>query len=155
MHHVKQMNINHIIAACCSSYISGFPNCGMCTTSGMWRPSRWQANKPTTFCLSPQKYIHSYGFYLSDSVNYFPNFCVLLLLCFNNGHYNFSQPLSSCHMCPFWFSKLLIEWYLVDWVFLEQGGTWWQYGSHKWYVLRKSLRTTVIYESWFKITLGN
>jgi len=46
------------------------------------------------------------------------------------------------HLCQFWFSKLLIEWYLVDWVFLEQGGTWWQYGSHKWYVMRKSLGTT-------------
>ena len=40
-------------------------------------------------------------------------------------------------MCQFWFSKLLIAWYLVDWVFLEQGGTWWQCGSHKWYAMRK------------------
>jgi len=28
---------------------------------------------------------------------------------------------------------------LAHWLFLEQGGTWWQYGSHKWYAIRKSL----------------
>ena len=46
-----------------------FPNCGTRTTSGTRRPSRWYASRPTTFCLSSQKYIHSYVFYLSGSVN--------------------------------------------------------------------------------------
>ena len=45
-------------------------------------------------------------------------------------------------MCQFCFSRLLIEIYLAHWLFLEQGGTWWQYGTHKWYAIRKSLRTT-------------
>jgi len=32
---------------------------------------------------------------------------------------------------------------LVDLVvLLEQGGTWWQYGTHKWYAIRKSLEIT-------------
>jgi len=39
-----------------------FPNCGTRTTSGTRRPSRWYANRPTTFCSSSQKYIHSYVF---------------------------------------------------------------------------------------------
>ena len=47
------------------------------------------------------------------------------------------------HLCQSWLSKLLMEWYLVDWVVLEQGGTWWQYGTHKWYPIRKSLGITV------------
>jgi len=46
-----------------------FPNRGTSTTSGTRRPSRWYANRPTTFCLSSQKSIHSYVFYLSGSVN--------------------------------------------------------------------------------------
>jgi len=33
------------------------------------KPSRWYANRPTTFCLSSQKYIHSSVFYLSGSVS--------------------------------------------------------------------------------------
>jgi len=27
--------------------------------------------------------------------------------------------------------QILIEWYLAHWLFLEQGVTWWQYGTHK------------------------
>ena len=29
--------------------------------------------------------------------------------------------------------------------FLEKGGTWWQYGAHKWYVMRKSLGTAALH----------
>jgi len=46
------------------------------------------------------------------------------------------------HLCQLWFSKPLIERYLAHWLFLEQGGTCWQYGTHKWYATRKSLGTT-------------
>jgi len=49
-------------------------------------------------------------------------------------------------LCQFWFSRLLIEWYLAHWLFLEQGGTWWQYGTQKWYAIRKSLRTTALHD---------
>jgi len=59
----------------------------------------WYMNRPTTFYLSSQKYIYSFVFYLSDSVIYFLNFSVLLLLVFKNGHYNLSQPLSSHRIC--------------------------------------------------------
>jgi len=45
-------------------------------------------------------------------------------------------------LCQLLFFKLWMEWYLVDWVLLEQGGTWWQYGTQKWYAIRKSLGTT-------------
>ena len=45
-------------------------------------------------------------------------------------------------MCQFCFSRLLIKLCLAHWLFLEQGGTWWQYRTHKWYAIRKSLRTT-------------
>ena len=31
--------------------------------------------------------------------------------------------------------------YLIDLVFLEKGGTWWQYGAHKWYAMGKSFWT--------------
>ena len=48
------------------------------------------------------------------------------------------------HLCQFWLSKLLIKWYLVNSVFLEQGGMWWQYGTHKWYAIREGLGTTVL-----------
>ena len=55
-------------------------------------------------------------------------------------------------MCHFCFSRFLIELYLAHWLFLEQGGTWWQYGSHKWYAIRKSLRTTALV-AWFSACL--
>jgi len=42
-----------------------------------------------------------------------------------------------------WFSFILI-FHLAYWLFLEQGGTWWQYKTHKWYATRKSLGTTGI-----------
>jgi len=48
------------------------------------------------------------------------------------------------HLCQLWFSKPLIEWYLTHWLFLEQGGTCWKYGTHKWYATRKSLGTTAL-----------
>jgi len=52
--------------------------------------------------------------------------------------------LFTLDLCRFWFSRLLIEWYLAHWLFLEQGGTWRQYGTRKWYAIRKSLRTTAL-----------
>jgi len=45
------------------------------------------------------------------------------------------------HLCQVWFSKVLIELYLEHWLFLEQGGTCWQYGTHNWNAIRKSLGT--------------
>jgi len=59
-----------------------FPNCGRRTTSGTRRPSTWYTNMLTTFCLSSQKFIYSYVFYLSGSVDKFLNFCVLPVLVF-------------------------------------------------------------------------
>jgi len=41
-------------------------------------------------------------------------------------------------LCQSSFSKLLMEWYLLDWVVLEQSGTWRQHGTHKRYAIRKS-----------------
>jgi len=37
--------------------------------------------------------------------------------------------LNKSFLCQVYFSKLLIEWHLVEWVFLDQGGTLWQYWS--------------------------
>ena len=68
-------------------------------------------NKKNTFC-----------FHLSNSVNKFLNFCVLPLLVLKNGHYSFSQPCRSCRICvKSGLTNFSIEWYWVDWVFLEQG----------------------------------
>jgi len=99
-----------------------FPNCGMRTTSGSDGFQR----------------IHSYNFYLSDSVNEFLNFCVLPLLALKMATNN-----SCCHFVHVeTISKLLIKWYFAHLLFLEQGGTCWHYRTHKWYVIRKSLGTT-------------
>ena len=69
-----------------------FPNCGTRTTSGARRLSRWYANMPATFCLSSQKYSHSHShvFYFSGFVNSW------IFVVFLNGHYNLSEPFSSC-----------------------------------------------------------
>ena len=94
-----------------------------------------------------KKYIHSCSYYLSVCVNKFLNFCVAYFPCYflktmaiKISH---TAILFTLHLCQFWFSRLLIEWYLAHWHFLEQGGTWWQYRTHKWYAIRKTLRTTV------------
>jgi len=50
------------------------------------------------------------------------------------------------HLCRLWFSKVLIGLYLAHWLFLEQGGTCWQCGTHKWYAIRIRLGTTDVNE---------
>ena len=93
-----------------------------------------------------KKYIHSCSFCLSGSVNKFLNFCVAYFPC---CFLEMAIKISHSHFVHVAFvsilvSRLLIEWYLAHWLFLEQGGTWWQYGSHKWCVIRKRLRTTAL-----------
>jgi len=46
-----------------------FPNCDTRTTSGTRSPSRWYANRPTTFCLSSQNTFIALFFTSSGSVN--------------------------------------------------------------------------------------
>jgi len=40
----------------------------------------------------------------------------------------------------------MIEWYWVEWGFMQQGGTRWQHGAQEWHAIRKSLGTS---EVWF------
>jgi len=80
---------------------------------------------------------------LNFCVAYFP--CWFLKMVIMLSHSLFFM----LHLCQFWFSKLFIELYLADWLFVEQGGTWWQYGTHKWYAVRKSSGTTAV--GWCKV----
>jgi len=71
--HIKIMIASKIVVS--SDFLANvdmqqrFPNCATRTTSGARRPLRCYVNRPTTFCLSSQKCIHSDVFYLSGSVN--------------------------------------------------------------------------------------
>ena len=108
-----------------------FPNCGTHTTSGTRRLSRWYTNRPTTFCLSSQNICFRFCQLIPEFV-YFPPFVFKIAIIISHSHY--------LHVT---FVSILVFhaidlWYLVDWVFLEKGGMWWQHGSHKWYVIRKS-----------------
>jgi len=63
-----------------------FPNCGT------RRPSRWYANRPTTFCLSSQKIIRSYLFTYRVLLNscifvYSPCWFVKMAITFSHSHY--------------------------------------------------------------------
>jgi len=132
---------------CIRSLEQWFSNCGTRTTNGTRRPSRWCANRPT-FCFFSKNYIHSYSFYLSSSFNKFLNFCVACFLC---RFLKMANIISHSHFVHVAFVSILIfqtlvEWYLAHWVFLEQGGTWWQYGIHRWCAIRKSLGTNALEE---------
>ena len=97
--------------------------------------SGFQTNRPT-FYFSSQKIYSQLQFYLSGPVNKFWNFCVPLSLLFTeNSHYNFSQ-----HFFHVGFVSILV-FQTFNWTifFVQQGGTWWQYETHKWYTIRKSL----------------
>jgi len=101
--------------------------------------SGWYVSRPT-FCFST----HEYSLFTSFVFTYrvlVINSCILwtCLVVFRKWPlHNFSPILFMLHLCQVWFSKLLIEW-----VFLEQGGTRWYCGTHKWYAIRKSSGTTV------------
>jgi len=139
-----------------------FSNCGTRTTSGTRRPSGWYAKRPA-FCFSSQKYIHSCSFYLSGSVNKFLNFCVAYFPC---CFLIMAIKISHSHFVHVGFVSILVFQTFDRMIFgtltfhgTREGGMWWQYGTHKWYVIRKSLRTTALkpiqnlLEQWF-LTCG-
>jgi len=80
---------------------------------------------------------------LTRFCEYIPSFLCACLIGFEKWTLYFL--IAILHMsllCQVSFSKLLIEWYLVECVFLEQSGTWWQHVPHNWYAIRKSLGNT-------------
>jgi len=129
-----------------------FPNCGTRTASGTRRPSRWYARP---FCSSTQK--KTICFSLSRFVNKFLHFSVLPLLVSKNGHYNFSQPFCSCRICvKSGLPNFLIEWYWVEWVFLEQcvfKVVHRENRAHKWYAIRKKLGNRCARAKWYSFRL--
>jgi len=112
------------------------PNCGTCTTSGTRRLSRWCTNR-----LTFSRQIIFTAIIFIDRVLLINSWIFVKptsLVNFGNGHKNSDRHFVNVETV----SKLLIEWYLAHWLCLEQGGMCWQYGTHKWYVIRKILGTT-------------
>ena len=94
------------------------------------------------------KYIHSYSFYFLGSINKFLNFCVAYVPCgflkmaiiISHSHYLYVSFVSILVFKTF--DEMIADRYEFSW---NTGGTWWQYRTHKWYTIRKSLGTTDLY----------
>ena len=97
-------------------------------------------NRPI-FWFFPKKYFHSKVFaYWVLLINsgiavYFLCWFLQIAIIISHSHFVY---VAFVAILVF---HMLIELYWEDWVFLEQGGSWWQYRTHKSYKIRKRLGT--------------
>ena len=104
-----------------ASYNQLFRNCGV------RMPSRRYASAPT-FGTSSQKKLWSHLMLLNiKGFLYIFAFQWTFSIVFQHWPLCFSSTFCMSLLCQVYFYKILIEWYLVEWVFLQQGVTQWQY----------------------------
>ena len=117
-------------------YGSGYPSYGTCVTSGTRRPSRWYASRPAV-CFF-RKRIYAQLLVIGILLINFCIFVYFLYWFFKMTNITSHSHLFVPFLCQAWLAKRLIEWYLVEWVFMKQGGTQCsQHSAHKCYTIRE------------------